>query len=160
MDLPIKRIEMRVPGHEMSRHSYSRFPGLLTHDQARPAHTDPMKPSPVPNSSASGPLPDGASPRDEHSRETAETVAGGKGMPVREPRHQNAQSGRRASPKDVSVESSLELPSDRDQAEDMTAAVPDPKIEQAASDVASGMKDTSKAPELDQAYKKLGKSQT
>lgn len=119
-----------------------------------------MKPGPAPISSAAGPLPDGASPREGQSREAVETLAGGKGMPAREPRQQNAQSGRRASPKDVSVESSLELPSDRDQAEDMTAAVPDPKIEQAASDVASGMKDTSKAPELDQAYKKLGRSQT
>ena len=38
----------------------------------------------------------------------------------------------------------------------MTADAPDPKIKQAAKDVAKGMSDTSKAPELDATYRKLG----
>ena len=38
----------------------------------------------------------------------------------------------------------------------MTADAPDPKIKQAAEDVAKGMSDTSKAPELDATYRKLG----
>ena len=39
----------------------------------------------------------------------------------------------------------------------MTAEAPDPKIEQAAKDVAKGITDTSNAPELDATYRKLGK---
>ena len=56
--------------------------------------------------------------------------------------------------KDASVEASLELPSDRDQSTDMTAAEPDPKIEQAAIDLARGLSDTSKGAETDKAYQK------
>ncbi len=57
--------------------------------------------------------------------------------------------------KDESVKNSLELPHDRDQAKDMTDRQPDPLIDQAGKDVASGMKDTSKALETDSTYKKL-----
>ena len=37
----------------------------------------------------------------------------------------------------------------------MTADEPDPRIEQAARDVAKGIKDTSKGTELDATYRKL-----
>ena len=57
-------------------------------------------------------------------------------------------------PKDASVEASLELPSDRDQSTDMTAAEPDPLIQQAAIDLKRGLSDTSKGAETDKAYQK------
>ena len=47
------------------------------------------------------------------------------------------------------------MPNERDESVDMTNDVPDPMIEQAAADVARGLQDTSKAVELDRAYKKL-----
>ena len=47
------------------------------------------------------------------------------------------------------------MPNERDESVDMTNAEPDPLIEQAAVDVARGLTDTSKAAELDRAYKKL-----
>ena len=63
--------------------------------------------------------------------------------------------GKQPDLKDTSAERHLELPSDRDQALDMTSSQPDPRIEQAAKDVKDGKKDTSKAAETDQTYKKL-----
>ena len=63
--------------------------------------------------------------------------------------------GKQPDPKDGSAQDKLELPSDRDQALDMTRSQPDPRIEQAAKDIKEGRKDTSKAAETDQAYKKL-----
>jgi len=63
--------------------------------------------------------------------------------------------GKQPDLKDGSASDQLELPSDRDQAQDMTSDQPDPQIEQAAKDVKDGKKDTSKAPEMDKAYKKL-----
>lgn len=83
-------------------------------------------------------------------------VGTSQGMPAKSPRSQSDQTHHQATPKDASVESSLELPHERDQATDMTADAPDPKIKQAAKDVAKGMSDTSKAPELDATYRKLG----
>lgn len=83
-------------------------------------------------------------------------AATSQGLPAKSPRPQSGQTHHQATPKDASVESSLELPHERDQATDMTADAPDPKIKQAAKDVAKGMSDTSKAPELDATYRKLG----
>lgn len=81
--------------------------------------------------------------------------AAGKGMPARSPQPQRARSDQPTSPKDGSVESSLELPHERDQATDMTQGKTSPVIEQAGRDEANGLKDTSKAVELDRTYKRL-----
>jgi len=81
--------------------------------------------------------------------------AGGKGMPAKDARQPSSgQTDRQITPKDASVEASLELPSDRDQSSDMTAAEPDPKIQQAAKDLQCGLSDTSKGAETDKAYQK------
>lgn len=81
--------------------------------------------------------------------------AAGKGEPEKTPRRQAPQAGRQPDLRDESVKASLELPHDRDQAQDMTHPQPDPLMEQAAKDIGKGIKDTSKAIETDQAYKKL-----
>ena len=48
------------------------------------------------------------------------------------------------------------MPHERDQNTDMTGdAKPEPRIEQAGQDIEQGRKDTSKAVEMDKAYKKL-----
>jgi hypothetical protein len=78
-------------------------------------------------------------------------------MPDKQPQPQQALPGRQPTPQDRSDEASLELPHERDQASDMTAARPDPQVKQAAKDVADGLSDTSKSSEMDKAYKKLGK---
>ena len=81
--------------------------------------------------------------------------ATGKGMPAKDAREpQSSQTNRQITPKDASVEASLELPSDRDQSSDMTAAEPDPLVQQAAIDLARGLSDTSKGAETDKAYQK------
>ena len=86
---------------------------------------------------------------------TPATPAAGKGMPAKDAQEpQSSQAGRQITPKDASVEASLELPSDRDQSTDMTAATPDPKVEQAAIDLKRGLSDTSKGAETDKAYQK------
>ena len=59
-------------------------------------------------------------------------------------------------PPERTDEASLELPHQRDQATDMTAAKPDPLVEQAAKDLAHGLSDTSKGSELDKTYKSSG----
>jgi hypothetical protein len=66
----------------------------------------------------------------------------------------SGQTGRQITPKDASVEASLELPSDRDQSSDMTADQPDPQVQQAAVDLKRGLSDTSKGAETDKAYQK------
>jgi hypothetical protein len=81
--------------------------------------------------------------------------AAGKGMPEKQPQPQRPLAGRHETQQDRSDDASLELPHERDQASDMTAAELDPKVAQAAKDVASGRSDTSKANETDQTYKKL-----
>jgi hypothetical protein len=77
-------------------------------------------------------------------------------MTSKQPRPQKALADRQPTPQDRSDEASLELPHERDQASDMTAAKPDPKVKQAAKDVAGGLSDTSQASEMDKTYKKLG----
>ena len=86
---------------------------------------------------------------------TPDQPAAGKGMPAKEPQPQDPMVGKQPDQKDGSAERHLELPSDRDQAPDMTSSQPDPRIEQAAQDVKDGRKDTSKAVETDQTYRKL-----
>ena len=76
-------------------------------------------------------------------------------MPSKDAREpQSSQAGRQITPQDAAVEASLELPSDRDQSSNMTAATPDPLVQQAAEDLARGLSDTSKAAETDKAYQK------
>ena len=62
-------------------------------------------------------------------------------------------------PHDTAVEAKLQMPNERDEsvvgAVTITADAPDPVIEQAAVDVARGLKDTSKGAELNRAYTKL-----
>ena len=83
--------------------------------------------------------------------------AAGKGMPATDPQAQKPLTGKQPDLKDASAEATLELPRDRDEASDMTGGHTSPLIRQAAQDVEDGLKDTSKAPEMDSAYKKLGK---
>ena len=86
---------------------------------------------------------------------TPNQPAAGKGMPAKSPQAQQPMVGRQPDLKDASEQNNLELPSDRDQAGDMTSDQISPVIEQAAKDVKAGLKDTSKALETDQTYKKL-----
>ena len=81
--------------------------------------------------------------------------ASGKGMPAKAPRVQRSRPERAGSPKDASVEASLELPHERDQSVDMTGGQLSTEVEQAGRDLRRGLKDTSKGPEMGRAYKKL-----
>lgn len=87
--------------------------------------------------------------------EPVDQPAAGKGMPGKAPRAQRPLPDQPITPADRSVESSLELPHERDEAVDMTGEQTSPLIEQAEQDLRKGLKDTSKAPEMDRAYKKL-----
>ena len=71
------------------------------------------------------------------------------------PPTQCAKVGKPPTPHDAAVEAQLKMPHERDESLDMTPDVPDPMIEQAAVDVARGLQDTSKAVELNTAYKRL-----
>ena len=62
--------------------------------------------------------------------------------------------GRQTTPHDRAVEASARLPHERDQSTAMTAATPDPAIQQAARDVKRGLSDTSKGAETDKAYQR------
>jgi hypothetical protein len=86
---------------------------------------------------------------------TPDQPAAGKGMPATSPQAQEPQVEKPRDLHDASVEQTLELPRDRDEAVDMTGSLPDPMIKQAAKDLADGLKDTSKATETDQTYKKF-----
>lgn len=86
---------------------------------------------------------------------TPDQPVAGKGMPAKDPQAQAPMVGKQPNLKDGSAGNQLELPSDRDQAQDMTNSQPSAHIAQAAKDVKDGKKDTSKAPEMDAAYKKL-----
>ena len=81
--------------------------------------------------------------------------AAGKGKPAKTPDGQGPQVGKQKDFKDESVRNSLELPHERDEAQDMTNRQPDPLMDQARKDVVNGLKDTSKALETDKTYKKL-----
>jgi hypothetical protein len=49
------------------------------------------------------------------------------------------------------------MPHDRDEKVGATGGVPSPKVQQAARDLKHGVQDTSRAPEADDAYRKLRK---
>lgn len=82
-------------------------------------------------------------------------AAAGKGMPAEKALPQTTRPGKSDTLQDSSVEASLQLPHERDQALNMTAETPDPLMKKAACDVDQGHKDTSNGPEMDRAYKKL-----
>lgn len=71
------------------------------------------------------------------------------------PPAQRARVGKPPTPHDAAARAKLQMPNERDESVAMSADAPDPVIEQAAVDVARGLQDTSKAAELDRAYKKL-----
>lgn len=87
-------------------------------------------------------------------KNTPDQPAAGKGMSVKDPKAQCSLPGQPETAKGSSVQDTLELPHERDQAVDMTSVENSPVIEQAAQDIGKGLKDTSKAPEMDRAYKK------
>lgn len=78
----------------------------------------------------------------------------GKGMPAKDPKPQRSLPGQHETPHDSAVKGTLELPHDRDQAVDMTSDENSLRVEQAAKDLQKGLKDTSKAPEMNQTYKR------
>lgn len=75
-------------------------------------------------------------------------------MPAKAPQPQRSLPGQHKTPEDDSIQGTLELPNDRDQSVDMTGDQHSALIEQAARDLDAGIKDTSKAPEMDRTYKK------
>ncbi len=94
------------------------------------------------------PLPD---------RSAAAPPGSSEGMPRKDAAPGRARAGRSPTPADASDEASLALPHERDQETDMTSAAPDPKVQQASTDLRRGLKDTDKGPPLDAAYGKLRK---
>lgn len=112
-----------------------------------PADTPVNQPADTPVSK-----PEDAAPKTP-DKDTA--ARAGKGMPAKEPLPGRPLDTITRTQHDVSVEASLRIPSERDESTDMTQDTPDPIIQQARQDVENGMQDTSKAPEMNQAYKKL-----
>lgn len=86
---------------------------------------------------------------------TPDQSAAGGGMPAKTQQPQKPMADRQPDFKDTSIEDSLELPRDRDEAADMTSGQTSPLIAQAAKDVKAGRQDTSKAKETDETYNKL-----
>ena len=78
-----------------------------------------------------------------------------RGMPRRDVQPQAPLVEKYQTQHDTSSETSLRLPHERDQSEAMTGGIDDPIIGQAFADVQNGIKDTSKQPEMLDAYKKL-----
>ena len=85
---------------------------------------------------------------------TPDTSTAGKGMPAKSPRPQGPLTEHQTTPHDSAVEASAQLPHERDQSTDMTAATPDPAVQQAAKDLQRGLSDTTKGAEMDKAYQK------
>ena len=86
---------------------------------------------------------------------TSSAPTAGKGTSAKKARKaKSAESGRRGKPEDAAAKASLKLPSDRDESVEMTAAEPNPLIQQAAKDLARGLSDTSNGAETDKAYQK------
>ena len=75
-------------------------------------------------------------------------------MPAKSPRPQGPLTEHQTTPQDSAVEASAQLPHERDQSTDMTAATPDPAVQQAAKDLQRGLSDTTKGAEMDKAYQK------
>lgn len=118
--------------------SYRVCADALTPGAERKAHSGPM------TKTRTQPTP----------ANTPQQPAAGKGMPARSPQPQTTPPGGPGTFKDGSIENTLELPRDRDEAVDMTSGQPSPLMEQAAKDIENGLKDTSKQPEMNQTYEK------
>lgn len=119
--------------------SYSSRAVPLTAAARQPSHSGAM-PSPKPRPGKStGPVP----------------ASAGRGVPATPPRPQRPRTEQQTTPQDAAVESTLALPHERDESVGMTPGTVDPVIRQAARDVQRGVKDTSKSPEMDRAYRKL-----
>ena len=84
-----------------------------------------------------------------------EAPGSSEGMPTRTPVTGRSRPGQSVTPQDASDESSLALPHERDQANNMTAAQPDPQIRQAARDLKQNLQDTDKSAAMNQTYQKL-----
>jgi hypothetical protein len=85
----------------------------------------------------------------------AETRSAGKGMLTQDNPASGAQPAPARGERYSAGDPGSGLPHERDQSSEMTAARPDPVVEQAAKDLANGMSDTSKGAETNAAYKKL-----
>ena len=86
---------------------------------------------------------------------TPTDATAGKGMPEKPPLAQRSRPGKLTTPADSAAEASLALPHERDQSPDSANQPASPEVAQGARDLKKGIKDTSKAPEMDKAYKKL-----
>ena len=133
--------------------SYTANVGWLTAKRAAQCHIACM------TSNARPPSPS-AQPVDKTDPNTAaspfDPPAAGKGIPARTPEAQAPLAGKHLAPSDQSDQASLQMPHERDQNTGMTSdAKPEPRIKQASEDLEQGRKDTSKAVEMDMAYKKL-----
>jgi hypothetical protein len=71
------------------------------------------------------------------------------------PPAKRARVGKLPTSHNAAVEATLKMPNERDESVAMTLDEPDPVMEQAAVDVARGLKDTSKGAEMNRAYSKL-----
>lgn len=78
-----------------------------------------------------------------------------KGMPPADPQPQDELVDKQLTQRDKSSEMNLHLPHERDQSTAMTQTGRSPIIEQAFRDEEQGLEDTSKQPEMNDAYKKL-----
>ncbi len=83
----------------------------------------------------------------------------GAGQPAQPPQTDRQPTREPQTGKNESIKQSHGLPHDRDESVAMTGTAaderPDPQIAQAARDIAGGLKDTSRAPEMDRSYKKM-----
>ncbi len=76
------------------------------------------------------------------------------GMPARKVQPQPSLVDKQISQKNASTETSLYLPHERDQSTAMTSAERPAVIKQAFADASKGLQDTSKEPEMLEAYEK------
>ncbi len=79
----------------------------------------------------------------------------GAGQPAQKAQTEHQPTREPQTGKNESIKQSHHLPHDRDESVAMTASDTDPLIEQAARDIEGGLKDTSRAPEMDRSYKKM-----
>lgn len=65
------------------------------------------------------------------------------------------EAGEKVDLTDIAASKSPAMPHERDEANGATGGVPSERVAQGATDVARGVKDTSRAPEAEAAYQKL-----
>lgn len=96
-----------------------------------------------------------AGPREQAQRRPTDAAGRGTGLPVRHAQAERQATGEPLTAKDASLKSSIRLPHERDEDAAMTNHAVQPRMRQAAQDLERGLKDTSRAPESDQAYHRL-----